>query len=793
MESTMSSETNRRILVIDDNPAIHDDFKKILTRQEKASPLSEMASELFGAGAAAAPPDQKRRSYEIASAYQGEQGFALVRAGMRADQRFSLAFVDMRMPPGWDGVQTIEKLWSADPEIQIVICTAHSDYAWEDILAKFGESDRLLILKKPFDTVEVCQLACALTEKWRLAKQAHLKLFQLEGMVEEQTKQLVTTNRQLQQEIAERRRSEDAVKASESRYALAAAGANDGLWDWDLERNEVFYSARWKLMLGYEAHEITDSPEEWLGRTHLEDRPRLDVDLAAHFDGREAMFFGEYRMRGKDDRYRWMLCRGLAVRDGAGKALRIAGSQTDMTDRKLAEEQLRHDACHDALTGLANRVLLTDRIERCLLRTRRHPDYMFAVLFLDLDKFKVINDSLGHLVGDKLLMQIAARFSASLRVSDTVALGLNRSCLARVGGDEFVVLLDGLRNAADAIRVAERIQRALAKPFQIDGHEVFTQTSIGIAPSRPDYQSAEEILRDADTALYQAKAAARGGYTMFNEGMHAHAMTRWRIENELRRAIAGDELRLLYQPILDLDTGAILGCEALVRWHHPERGVISPADFIPVAEETGLIVPLGYWVLRTACTQLMEWQAQRQLSDSFCVSVNLSAKQLSLDAKVVEGLRGVIEETGTDPQRLRFEITESAMISGAAALALLTRIRALGVKFHLDDFGTGYSSLSYLHRMPIDALKIDQSFVRTMSTDATSRSIITAIVTLGHSLAMSIIAEGVETKEELEGLRAMKCDAAQGYYLHRPMDAAAAGALLDRESATRVAEGRLAG
>ena len=780
----MNTETNRRILIIDDNPAIHEDFRKILIREEQSSALDEMASELFGAEAPAAANHQ-RRSYEVASAYQGEQGFELVRASTLREQAFALAFVDMRMPPGWDGVETIEKLWSADPELQIVICTAYSDYAWEDILERLGESDRLLILKKPFDTVEVCQLACALTEKWRLAKHAHLKLSQLERMVEAQTTELLTTNRKLQEEIADRRRSEEAVKASESRYALAAAGANDGLWDWDLEQNKVFYSARWKLMLGYEAGDLGDTPQEWLGRAHPEDRTRLDADLAAHFAGREAMFCGEYRLRCKDGQYRWMLCRGLAVRDGAGKALRIAGSQTDVTDRKLAEEQLRHDACHDALTGLANRILLTDRLERCLLRSKRNPEYMFALLFLDLDKFKVINDSLGHVVGDKLLVQIAGRFAGALRATDTVAVGMHRSCLARVGGDEFVVLLDGLRDAADAVRVAERIQRTLAQPFAIDGHEVFTATSIGIAPSRPDYQNAEEILRDADTALYQAKARGRGGYTMFNEGMHAHAMTRWRIENELRRAITSDELRLVYQPIVDLDTGKILECEALVRWHHPDRGVISPAEFISVAEDTGLIVPLGYWVLRAACKQVNEWQAQKRLFADFCVGVNLSAKQLSQDAKIVEGIQAVLEQTGTDPRRLRFEITESAMISGAVALALLTRIRALGVQFHLDDFGTGYSSLSYLHRMPIAALKIDQSFVRTMATDATSRSIITAIVTLGHSLGMSIIAEGVETKEELESLRAMKCDAAQGYHLHRPMDPAAAGALLDSEEPTR--------
>jgi diguanylate cyclase (GGDEF)-like protein/PAS domain S-box-containing protein len=772
----MNPEPNRRILVIDDNPAIHEDFRKILALEKESSTLDAMASEIFDTAPPKAP--SVRHAYEIESAYQGEQAFLAVRERMARGERFAMAFVDMRMPPGWDGVETIEKIWSVDPEVQIVICTAYSDYAWEDILERFGTSDRLLILKKPFDAVEVWQLACALTEKWRLAKHAHLKLCQLQGMVEEQTMALVTMNQKLEEEIVERRRSEDAVKASEARYALAAAGANDGLWDWDLERGRVYYSARWKLMLGFGPNELSDSPEEWLGRSHPEDRARLDADLAAHFDGREEMFCGEYRVRGKDGHHRWMLCRGLAVRDAAGKPLRIAGSQTDMTDRKVAEEQLRHDACHDALTGLANRVLLIDRLNQCLLRSKRHPDYTFAVLFLDLDEFKIINDSLGHMIGDKLLVETAARLSASLRASDTVAFPRHLTCLARVGGDEFVLLLDGLRDAADGFRVAERIQTALKQPFQIDGHEVFAAASIGIAPSSIGYESAEEILRDADTALYEAKSGRRGGYVMFNQVMHADAMTRWRVENELRRAIGRDELHLVFQPILDLRTGEILECEALVRWQHPERGLISPADFIPVAESTGLIVPLGYWVLRAACSQLKKWEARHPLSEDFCVGVNISAKQLSLDPNVVEQIRKIIEETCVEPRRLRLEITESVMLSGSAALAMLTSIRELGVKFHLDDFGTGYSSLSYLHRMPLDALKIDQSFVRTMSTDAMSRSIIVAIVALGHALSMKVIAEGVETKEELESLRAMKCDAAQGYYLHRPMDADAAGALL---------------
>jgi diguanylate cyclase (GGDEF)-like protein/PAS domain S-box-containing protein len=774
----MNAETNHRILVVDDNPAIHEDFRKILALRERSTALDDMAAELFGPDSVA--PRVAKRTYEVVSAYQGEQAFETVRDAMALGERFAIAFVDMRMPPGWDGLETIQHIWSVDPDIQIVICTAYSDHAWEDILEKFGTSDRLLILKKPFDTIEVCQLACALTEKWRLVKHAHLKLCQVQSMVDEQTEELVQINRHLTAEVAERRRSEDAVKASEARYALAAAGANDGLWDWDLVQGAVFYSARWKLMLGYGPDELSDTPGEWLDRTHVDDRARLDAELAAHLEGREAKFCCEYRVRAKDGQHRWVLCRGLAVRDAGGSPLRIAGSLTDITERKVAEEQLRHDASHDALTGLANRALLTERLESCLRHSREDADFGFAALFLDLDKFKVINDSLGHVFGDKLLIETANRLSASLRTSALFAEG-NRTCLARVGGDEFVVLLEGLADEARAVRVAERIRTALVEPFTIDGHDIFTAASIGIAWGGPSYTSAEEMLRDADTALYKAKGLGGGAHAMFTADMHAAAMARWRVEGDLRRALVGDELRLVFQPIHDLQTREVIEFEALVRWQHPELGVVSPAEFIPVAEDTGLIVPLGAWVLRAACEQLVDWASRYELSDAMCVAVNVSVKQLSAGADIVSELRRVLAETGIEPHRLRLEITESAMMS-PATLAVLNRIHGMGVKLHIDDFGTGYSSLSYLHRMPIEVLKIDQSFVRTMSSDPMSRSIIVAIVALGHSLGMKVIAEGIETNEELEALRTMGCDAAQGYFLHRPMAAVEAGALLGTAS-----------
>jgi diguanylate cyclase (GGDEF)-like protein/PAS domain S-box-containing protein len=777
----MTTDSERRILIVDDNPAIHQDFERILAAQSQSASLDEIANNLFGSDAE--EPAAAKKSYELVSATQGQEAYEIVRRDLARGQRFALAFVDMRMPPGWDGLVTIEKLWSVDPEIQIVICTAYSDYAWEDILERFGNSDRLLILKKPFDTIEVCQLACALTEKWRLAKHAHLKLCQLQGMVEEQTAELVTVNKRLVAEIAERRRSEEAVRVSETRYALAAAGANDGLWDWDLERNEIFFSDRWKSMLGFGANELGSSPEEWLARTHPDDRERLHADLRAHLEGRDESFCGEYRMRRKDGHHRWMLCRGMAVRDERGRPLRIAGSQTDVTTRKIAEEQLRHDASHDALTGLANRALLVERLEETVVRATEQAS-RFSVLFLDLDKFKIINDSLGHGVGDKLLVQTAERLAATVRDFDVTRDATRPSLLARIGGDEFVILAEGARHDDEVTALAELLQQALRFSFSIDGDEVFTGVSIGIASSDIGYRAAEDVLRDADTALYKAKAAGRGGHAWFDRGMHEEALTRWRIESELRRGIEEGKLHMVYQPVIDARTGEIFECEALLRWHHPELGPLVPADFIPVAESTGLIVPLGRWAFRAACAQFGAWIRAKSVPEDLVVTVNISAKQLTGDRHLVKDVERTLAETGVPAARLRFEITESAMMASPAALATLREIRALGIRFYLDDFGTGYSSLSYLHRMPIDALKIDGSFVRAMASDPTSRSIVHAISTLGHSLGMTVIAEGVETEGQREALRAVDCDALQGFAIHAPLEADKLVSLVARRSGT---------
>ena len=568
-------------------------------------------------------------------------------------------------------------------------------------------------------------------------------------------------------DISDRKRAEEALRRSEERYALAARGANDGLWDWDLERNQIYYSARWASMLGHEEGELGSDPQEWFSRVHPGDRGHLRRAISEHVEGRSPHFECEYRLRHRGGSFRWMLSRGLAVRDQRGRAYRMAGSQTDISDRKQAESQLLHDALHDALTGLPNRALFLNRLEMALQRCRRTPRSRFAVLFLDLDRFKVINDSLGPRVGDELLMALADRLRASVRVIDTVA---------RLGGDEFGFLLEGLVDVRQAIRNAERTLEDLGRPFHLAGQEVYTSGSIGIAIGDGDCEGPEQILRDADIAMYRAKAHGRAAYAVFNQAMHREAVAAMQLENDLRRAIEHHELELHYQPVARIPDGRLCGFEALLRWRHPERGLLLPDQFIGSAEETGFIVPLGSWVLEAACQQVAAWQVLAA-DPALTVSVNLSARQLA-HPDLLQLVRRTLGATGADPRRLKLEITESVLMADPTATqgVLAALRRGLGLSVMIDDFGTGYSSLAYLHQFPIDTLKIDRAFVTRLGTG--EQEIVRAIVTLGKSLGMQVIAEGVETAAQVAILGRLGCDLAQGFLLSPALPAAEAEALL---------------
>jgi diguanylate cyclase (GGDEF)-like protein/PAS domain S-box-containing protein len=555
-----------------------------------------------------------------------------------------------------------------------------------------------------------------------------------------------------------RKRAEDALRDSAERYSLAARVANDGLWDWDLVTDKIYYSPRWKLMLGWEEHEISTDPDEWFRRIHPDDVDRVRADITSHLEEQTPIFENEYRVLHRDGNYLWMLCRGLAVRSSEGKPLRMAGSQTDITRGKVV----------DILTGLPNRVLFMDRLGRSFERAKRQKDKTLAVIFLDLDSFKLINDNHGHLMGDQLLVAIAGRLEATVRSSDSVVRFGRNHTIARLGGDEFTILLEDISNAHDATQVAERLAKELSMPFVVGGQELFPTASMGVALYSPSYRTPDEMLRDADTAMYSAKALGKGRYEVFDAGMRAHTIARQQLVTELRRALEHKEFELHYQSLVSLETGRIWGVEALVRWRHATRGLVSPKEFIPVAEESGLIVGLGQWVLETACQQMRTWQSRFPDDPPLFISVNLSARQL-LQTDLVQQCRAVLEETQLMRNSLSLEFTESAMMPDPeSAIKLMCQLKTLGIKIALDDFGTGYSSLGYLHRFPIDSLKIDCSFVsRMMKDDETVRT----IISLGQNLGLRVIAEGVETVDQAAKLRELGCELAQGYYFSVPVSA----------------------
>jgi diguanylate cyclase (GGDEF)-like protein/PAS domain S-box-containing protein len=572
--------------------------------------------------------------------------------------------------------------------------------------------------------------------------------------------------------------AQEALKESEERYALAARGSNDGLWDWNLPADVVHFSPRWKAMLGYQENEIGDKPEEWFDRIHDADRERVKEEIAAHQKGLTPHFESEHRVLHKDGSFRWMLSRGVAVHDASGNPLRMAGSQTDITEGKVS----------DPLTGLPNRLLFIDRVGRLVKHTKRRKDHLFAVLFMDLDGFKMINDSMGHLVGDQLLLGVANRLEKCLRSTDTVARLGESFTVARLGGDEFTVLLDDIKDPSDAKRAADRMMKALAAPFILGGKEVFTSVSIGIALSTSAYDQPEEILRDADTAMYRAKSLGKARYEVFDADMRASVMARLQLETDLRRALERGEFRNFYQPIVALVSGEIAGLEALLRWQHPTRGLLGPHEFIPVAEETGLIRELGWWNLREACRQITEWRKSSVAHHRLTISVNLSPKQF-LQPNLVEDIGKLLAELALPPEALKLEITESTVMGDpSGAVEMLQQIRALGIRLAIDDFGTGYSSLSYLHRFPLDTLKIDRSFISDMGDDGEGMEIARTILPMANNLRLDVVAEGVETIQQVSLLRKLHCKYGQGFYFSQPLSAEGTAALLAGDLAWQAVE-----
>jgi diguanylate cyclase (GGDEF)-like protein/PAS domain S-box-containing protein len=568
--------------------------------------------------------------------------------------------------------------------------------------------------------------------------------------------------------LAERARSENVLRESEERFRLLVEGVRDyAIFMLDPEGRVASWNEGAERIKGYTAEEITGHHCSRFYREEGEGSARPDDWLgAAAAEGRHESEAWGVR---KDGTRFWANVVTTALRDKAGRLRGFSMVTRDVTERKMAEERLLHDALHDGLTGLANRALFMDRLGHAVERARRHRDYAFAVFFLDLDRFKLINDSLGHLAGDRLLTEVGRRLKGCMRAGDTVA---------RLGGDEFTILLDDTKDAGDALRMAERAQSRLALPFDLDGHEVFVSASVGIALSAMGYSRPDDILRDANTAMHGAKTLGKSAYKVFDATMHEHARAMLGLETDMRRAAGRGEYILHYQPIVSLETESLTGFEALVRWRHPRRGLLRPGEFLSLAEETNLVIQIDRWVLGEACRQTREWQRRFRPETPLCVSVNLSARDFSAP-HLVEHVRDVLEESGLDAGCLKLEITESVLMSDADSVTgTLRRLKDLGVELQLDDFGTGYSSLSYLHRFPVDALKIDRSFVAPIGPNGANSEIARAIVTMAHSLKMTVVAEGVETEAQAAELRSLACEYGQGYLFSCAVDGAGAESLM---------------
>jgi diguanylate cyclase (GGDEF)-like protein len=605
---------NRRILIIDDTPSIHHDFRKILCPEpDSDQSLVDAEAALFGTVQA------RRKIFELDFAFQGQEALVLVERALGEGRPYALAFIDMRMPPGWDGLQTIERLWKADPQLQVALCTAFSDYSLEAMTERLEFGDQLLILKKPFDSLAIRQMASALTVKWQLARDVAAKMLGLE------------------QTIAER----------------------------------------------------------------------------------------------------------------VQEALNVS---------QLSQ--------YDVLTELPNSTLLGERLAQSITLSRRHTSQL-AVMFIGLDRFERINTALGHPIGDEMLKQVAQCLVKTVRATDTVF---------RYGSDQFVLILTDIHDPQQTSAIANKLLAALREPHYIAGHDLTITASLGISVFPDDSEDAVELIKKAETAMRNVKLIGPGDFCFFADNLNEGAREHQSIESGIRLGLERDEFRLHYQPKLNLKTGKIVGAEALIRWFKPDHGWVYPSDFIPVAEDSGLIIPLSKWVLREACRQSCAWQSSGL--PAIRISVNISATEFRQKG-FLDGIRCVLEETGMNPDQLELEITEGVLMHNAdATIQVLLAIKAMGIHLAIDDFGTGYSSLSYLRRFPIDVLKIDQSFIRALGTDSNDEALVDAIISLGKSLKLNIIAEGIETQEQLDFLRAHHCEEGQGYFFSRAVEPKAFASIL---------------
>jgi diguanylate cyclase (GGDEF)-like protein/PAS domain S-box-containing protein len=693
------------------------------------------------------------KGYQVRCAKNGVMGLAGAKSIVP-----DLILLDIKMPD-LDGYQVCQKLKadSDTKDIPVIFLSAVDDVFDKVKAFQVGGID---YISKPVQIEEVLarvrnQLAI------RIQKQELGKINEeLEQRVINRTKQLVTMNQKLAQEIKEKNLVQKKLQESEHRLESILNSLEDIVWSVSIKTWETLYlNPAIEKVYGRKAEDFLANKNLWFQMIHPE-----DYEQSKHFYKRVLSAGNlefEYRIIRPDHTVRWLRNRAHVIYNSQGIPIRLDGIIYDITEQKEAELQLTHDALHDSLTGLPNRILFRDRVEQVISHSRRHKDHLFAVLFIDLDRFKMINDSFGHGFGDQFLIAIAKILKKSLREIDTIA---------RLGGDEFTILLDEVADLEEVCRITERILQNLMSPLTIQGHTIFPSASIGVVLSLSGYGNEAELLRNADIAMYHAKELGKGRYAIFDQEMYERSLQMMQIDTELRSAMETKQFVLYYQPIVSLITGKLEGLEALIRWPHPQKGFISPDQFIPVAEETGLIGEIGEWVLREACSQLRTWQQKYPQTANLKVSVNVSGRQFQ-DENFLKKLDQILTETGLSGHNLKLELTETILMDqGEKTIKILNQIRAKNIELSIDDFGKGYSSLSYLHRFPINTLKIDRSFVTQMNQDSENWEIARTITTLAHSLNMNVIAEGAETKEQIIQLQQLGCEMTQGYFLSKPLD-----------------------
>jgi diguanylate cyclase (GGDEF)-like protein/PAS domain S-box-containing protein len=738
----------KRILLVDDNKAIHDDFYKILQSPDSDKSLLAVEAEIYGIN-----KDEQGDVMPVIldSAYQGQEALDLVKTAVAAKQYYALAFVDVRMPPGWDGIETIQRIWEVDPNIQIVICTAYSDYSWNEITEKLGNSDNYLILKKPFDVVEIRQLTSALTKKWELRQAVQYQLDHLQQMVTERTFELEKT-------LALTKATMEATPEG-----ILAIGENKEIVNynrmlirlWNIPKDKMELQTV-DTLFKYFSEQVSDSQQLLKIINQAIQRPNTVTNKEWNLKSGKILELHVQPQYQNDE---------------------IVGcvfSFRDVTERKRLEEQLLYQATHDSLTELPNRILLSDRLGQAIIHSKQTQEYI-GVLMIDLDNFKEINDSLGHNAGDILLKLVATRLLQNVAATDTVV---------RLGGDEFVVILPQIKREEDAIAKADELLSLFLAPCQLDNHTLTVTSSIGVSVYPRDGDDADTLLKNADTALYRAKELGKNSYQLYMPEYNEHMLERAELITLLREAVDRNELILHYQPLVKTETGRIIGMEALVRWQHPKLGMVYPQAFISLAEETGLIVPIGEWVLREACAQTKKWQ--EMIDTELTIAVNVSGYQFR-QKNFLDIVKNILKVTGLDPHFLELEMTESLIFKNIPETSeKMQELKKLGIHLSIDDFGTGYASFSYLKDFPFDKVKIDKSFIDGIHLNDHDNAIVEAIINMTTKMGIEVLAEGVEKAEQAEFLKNHHGNQVQGYYYCKPLDTEACTQLLLKHKASKV-------